>query len=179
MTRTQQLLSLAIAIYAVNSGMAAELRIEPDKENVVSSRLVGSWQLHSKLNERLTGKADSRHNKVTFRSDPSVAKQVPQKYVDVFIARGMRVYMAGYFNMKGKDLPFLATTIHGNSHIMFWLERNGERFGNSESFNVMLTVAKDSPNDLLFIGGDFNNQPFSAFERVKATKKDQADAKTD
>jgi hypothetical protein len=37
--------------------------------------------------------------------------------------------------------------------------------GDAESFNVMLAVAKESANDLLFIGGDFNNQPFSAYER--------------
>lgn len=32
---------------------------------------------------------------------------------------------------------------------------------------VMLAVARDKANDLLFIGGDFNNQPFSAYERVE------------
>jgi hypothetical protein len=35
-----------------------------------------------------------------------------------------------------------------------------------ESFNVMIARAKEPANDLLFIGGDFNNQPFSAFKRV-------------
>jgi len=39
--------------------------------------------------------------------------------------------------------------------------------GDAESFNVMLAPARDRRNDLLFIGGDFNNQPFAAFERVE------------
>ena len=67
--------------------------------------------------------------------------------------------------LQGKENPFIVTTHHGNPHILFWLEQDGNPFGNGESFNVMLTVAKDKKNDLLFIGGDFNNQPFLAFQR--------------
>jgi hypothetical protein len=43
----------------------------------------------------------------------------------------------------------------------------GDPLGDAESFNVMLAVARDGTNDLLFIGGDFNNQPFAAYRRVK------------
>ena len=32
---------------------------------------------------------------------------------------------------------------------------------------VMLAVADDKQSDLLFVGGDFNNQPISAFEQAK------------
>ncbi len=32
----------------------------------------------------------------------------------------------------------------------------------------MLVVAKDTSKDLLFIGGDFNNQPFSAYQLAAA-----------
>lgn len=55
---------------------------------------------------------------------------------------------------------------------MYYSGLNGDPFGNGESFNVMLAVAKDKQDDLLFVGGDFNNQPFSAFERsLKRQKK--------
>lgn len=40
--------------------------------------------------------------------------------------------------------------------------------GDVESFNVMMAIAEDKENDVVFIGGDFNNQPFTAFGRAKA-----------
>jgi hypothetical protein len=36
---------------------------------------------------------------------------------------------------------------------------------------IMLAPARETENDLLFIGGDFNNQPFSAYARAKAEAK--------
>ncbi|MEM9005896.1 MAG: hypothetical protein AAGE59_20530 [Cyanobacteria bacterium P01_F01_bin.86] len=35
---------------------------------------------------------------------------------------------------------------------------------------VMMAAAEDASNDLLFVGGDFNNQPFTAYDRVPATQ---------
>ena len=79
----------------------------------------------------------------------------------------MKVYLAGHLELNGKKCPFVVTHVRGNPHVMFWLERDGDPFGNGESFNVMLAVAENKQDDLLFVGGDFNNQPFSAFERAK------------
>jgi hypothetical protein len=50
-------------------------------------------------------------------------------------------------------------------------ERNGDPHGDGESFNVMLARGKEEQQDLLFVGGDSNNQPFSAYRRVVAEKK--------
>lgn len=165
------LLVVALATVA-HVAVADELKVEPDKENVVASRLEGNWQVHESLSRRLTGKAKTRPSKLSFKSDPSVAAKVPDKYAKFFREKNMKVYLAGNVELDGKQCPFVATHIHGNPHIIFWLERDGDPFGNGESFNVMLAVAEDEKGDLLFVGGDFNNQPFSAFERVEvdATK---------
>ena len=163
-TLSLALTSISLVAHAVTAG---ELKVEPDKENVVASRLEGNWQAHNSLTQRLTGNAKSRPGKLSFKSDPSVAGMVPDKYAKFFTEHKMKIYLAGYVNFDGKDHPFVVSQIRGNPHVMFWLERNGDPFGNGESFNVMLAVAKDKQNDLLFVGGDFNNQPFSAFERAK------------
>jgi len=146
---------------------ADELKVEPDKENVVASRLEGNWQLHESLSQRLTGKPQTRTSKLSFKSDPSVAGKIPDKFAKFFTKQNMKIYLAGHVELDGKNCPFVVTHIRGNPHVMFWLERDGDPFGNGESFNVMLAVADDTQNDLLFVGGDFNNQPFSAFERMK------------
>jgi len=102
-------------------------------ENVVSSRLLGSWIVEGALNLRLTGKDEVKDlKKVTFVADDSVFDRLPGKY------------------KVGDNV-----------------------FGNGESFNVMMVVAEETKNDLLFIGGDFNNQPFRAYRRVKKIKVEQ------
>ena len=166
-------LSLAFIVFAANAGIAAELTVEPDKENVVASRLEGGWQLHKDMTKRLTGDVERQpgelpfKGKLAFESDPSIAGKIPDKYARVFAERKMKIYLAGYIKFAGNAHPFVLMNIHGNPHVLFWLERDGDPFGNGESFNVMLAVAEDKQNDLLFVGGDFNNQPFSAFERAK------------
>ena len=165
---TRYTLTIALISHAM---IAAGLTVEPDKENVVASRLEGNWQTRKSLTQHLTGNAKSRPAKLSFKSDPSVAAKVPDKYARFFTEHKMKVYLAGYVKLDGKDCPFVLTHIRGNPHVMFWLERNDDPFGNGESFNVMLAVAEDKQNDLLFVGGDFNNQPFSAFERLKREPK--------
>jgi hypothetical protein len=66
---------------------------------------------------------------------------------------------------------FILIEMKGNPHVVYFRERDGDPLGDAESFNVMLAVAKDKPSDLLFIGGDFNNQPFTAYERSETDRK--------
>ncbi|HHJ20702.1 MAG TPA: hypothetical protein ENJ84_12910 [Gammaproteobacteria bacterium] len=144
---------------------AGELKVEPDKENVVASRLEGSWQIHGSLTRRLTGSAKSRVAKLLFITEPSVAENAPDEVAKLIKKYKMRIYMAGYMSVDGKDYPFVLTHIRGNPHIVYWPTKL-----NVESFNVMLAVAKNKQQDLLFIGNDFNNRPFFAFERVRTNK---------
>ena len=56
---------------------------------------------------------------------------------------------------------------HGNPYVFYFREKNGDPMGDGESFNLVIAPAKDRMKDMLFIGGDFNNQPFVAFGRQK------------
>ena len=62
---------------------------------------------------------------------------------------------------------FILITHRGNATVVYFRERDGDPMGDGESFIVMLAPAKDRAKDLLLTGGDFNNQPFSAFERAR------------
>ena len=166
MTLYRLLLALTSFMLAANAVAAAELSVEPDKENVVASRLEGTWIQHVELSIRLKGKTLPRYKKISFKSDSSVTGKIPEKHVKFFTERKLKIYLAGYVNIRGKDYPFVLTNVHGNPHVICWLERDGDPFGNLESFNLMLASAKDKKNDLLFTGGDFNNTAFLAFERV-------------
>jgi hypothetical protein len=174
MNACHRLLLAAIVLgTACQTALADGAKVEPDKENVVASRLEGTWRPHAALTERLTGRkviagGESPFGQLVFKSDPSLAEQLPEKFVKALAERKARIYMAGTMRFKEKKLPFYLINISGNPHVLFFLERDGDRFGNGESFNVALAPAKETKNDLLFIGGDFNNEPFKAFERVPA-----------
>ncbi len=144
------------------------LKVTKDKENVVAGRLAGKWKTYLPLTQRLAGSAppagsESPVGRMSFASDDSIAGKIPAMYAEFFMDK--TIYMAGTMNYRGKNYPFILIEHKGNPHIAWFRERDGDLMGDAESFNVMLTVAKDTKNDLLFIGGDFNNQPFTAFER--------------
>ncbi len=163
MIRSSLSLLIAATCIVVEAG---DLQVEPDKGNVVASRLEGSWQVHESLTQRLTGNPKARPSKLSFTSDPSIAESVPAEYATAFNEKHMKVYLAGEAEIDGTKCPFVLTQVSGNPHVLVWFERDGNPFGNGESFNLMIAVASDTQDDLLFVGGDFNNQPFSAFERV-------------
>ncbi|MCI0358330.1 MAG: hypothetical protein L0211_07600 [Planctomycetaceae bacterium] len=144
--------------------------IRTQEQNVVASRLAGSWKLEPALTERLTGKATALDTTLVFVADPEVKKKVPARFIEAAKKEGItiEVRMAGYLEIRGAKYPFILAAFQGNPHVFYFRERGGDPFGDSESFNVMLAPAKDRKNDLLFVGGDFNNQPFSAYSRAKS-----------
>ena len=93
--------------------------------------------------------------------------KIPARFLDAAKKEGIaiEVRLAGYLEMSGAKHPFILTTFQGNPHVFYFRERGGDPYGDSESFNVMLAPAKERKNDLLFVGGDFNNQPFVAYAR--------------
>lgn len=147
------------------SAALGQVQVQPDANNVVSSRLEGTWVPHEELTKHLEGRAPGP---VTFRSDPKIAAKIPARY-EKFL-KGRQVYMAGEVTFGGKTHPFILVEHRGNPHVVWFRERGGDPLGDAESFNVMLAVAKQQQNDLLFIGGDFNNQPFAAYHRAKDKK---------
>jgi len=141
--------------------LAAELQVRSDKENVVASRLVGQWEPDAELTKRLGGNAEGT---IAFKSDSTVATKIPAKY-EKFL-KDKPIFLAGTLTLRGKDQPFVLIEMKGNPYVVWFRERDGDPLGDAESFNVMLPVAKETANDLLFIGGDFNNQPFAAYKRT-------------
>lgn len=144
----------------------AQLHVQAEMENVVASKLDGQWEPDAELTKRLGGR-DS--GKVTFKNDGAVAGKIPAKY-EQFL-KSKQVFMSGVMVRKEKDYPFVLVEHKGNPYLVYFRERDGEPLGDAESFNVMLAAGKDKQDDLLFIGGDFNNQPFSAYRRVKTDGK--------
>ena len=145
------------------------ITVKDDSENVVASSLAGSWTIHNKLTQRLmedTGKFD-----ISFKVDNKVAKRIPKKFHSFFSNR--KVYLAGWITLDGKRKPFLLSTNRGNPHIFYFKDRGNKPMSNIESFNLFIAKAESKENDLLFIGGDFNNTHFMALQRAPEKGKDK------
>lgn len=163
-TRLFPVLMVTVLLTVFATAAWAALGVKADKDNVVGSRLEGRWRCEDALTKRLTARNKPRGN-IAFKSDPKVAHEIPEKY-ETFLAK-KQIYMSGIMTSRGKSHPFVLIEHKGNPHVVYFRERDGDPMGDAESFNVMLAVARNKQNDLLFIGGDFNNQPFSAYEREK------------
>jgi len=158
------------------------LQVQPDRQNVVASRLAGAWQTDSALTERLRGSPGVNDanveqggaRQIEFRSDPSIVEQVPQAMVDIIRSRipTLQIFMAGTVSLSGVDHPFILLNMSGNMTVVWFRERNGDPMGDAESFFVQLAPASEPQRDILLVGGDFNNQPFSALSRVGAAGLD-------
>jgi hypothetical protein len=166
MRSSQRIICAVIILFTSASACWAEVQVRPDQNNVVSSRLEGEWEADDELTKRLGGRAKG---KVEFQSDKAVAAKIPAKF-DTFF-KGKQVYMAGMMKFGEKQFPFVLIEHTGNPHLVFFQERDGDPLGDTESINVMLARGKEPKDDLLFIGGDFNNQPFGAYRRVHGGEK--------
>jgi hypothetical protein len=74
--------------------------------------------------------------------------------------------MAGRCTLEGTSYPFILVGLNGNMQVVIFMARGEEPMANPESFIVQLAIANEPSNDLLLVGGDFNNEPFSAFRRA-------------
>ena len=161
---------VVICCVIASAGVArAGVKVTPNKENIVASRIEGKWAAAAALTERLTGNRPDRESpqgEVEFTVDPSVAEKLPAKY-DLFLEK-KTIYLAGTMKIKGSEHPFILIGLNGNPHVVWFRQRNGDPMGDAESFNVMLAAARDRSKDLLFIGGDFANSPFRALQREPA-----------
>ncbi len=154
---------LAAGLLSLAAGPIGGLAVEENPENVAASRMEGDWITDAALTERLRGKA-GKERRLSFRSDPAVAGRVPGKYEEFFAGRA--ISMAGTMTVGDDEYPFVLTEVNGNPHVLFFRERGGDPMGDAESFILMYAKARDPANDILFTGGDFNNEPHTAYRRV-------------
>lgn len=163
LSRTLSLLLLTLPCVCQDDGNG--LKIEPEKNHVVANTLVGQWQLDTGLTGRL-GKKGGLET-VEFREDASVVAKVPDRIAKKL--RGHRIYTAGTMVKKGKEHAFLLITFAGNPTVLWFRERGGDPMGDTESWIVSAARARARQADVLFVGGDMDNQPFAAYTRkVKA-----------
>lgn len=157
--------TLALAVTLLALVTADGLTVVDNEHNVTASRLEGEWIADPSLSWRLWADNAGRRDRFAFRADPDVATRVPERYARMFADHP--VYMSGTMTRLGREHPFLLLAIHGNPHVIWFRTEDGDPFGDLESFNLFVARAERREDDVLLVGGDFNNQPFLAYQRVE------------
>jgi RNA polymerase sigma factor (sigma-70 family) len=147
-------------------------------QNVVGSRLLGTWETDGELNTKLgLAVMPDLPNKValTFTSDPAVAGAVPGGYRTLFADK--RVYLAGRMTITSgasasASYRFLVLEHSGNATLVYFVPHNGDEWSCEETATVMLAPGADREKDLLFLTVPENTAraPSGSFRRVTAKK---------
>ncbi len=155
------------ALLVTWAAAAAVIKDVGNEQNVLATVLEGKWVPDESLNKRLGHKP--MDGSLEFRLDPeAVPDKILGKLPDEFSGS---IYAIGWVTMregaKETKFSFFLTNLNGNPHIVCFQERGGDPYGDSESSIVMAARGADKGDDLLFMGGDFNNENFMAFRRAK------------
>ena len=148
--------------------ISAKCQLTPDNENVVGTQLAGDWKLDVNLTAQLCNDClDWEVTSVSFTDNPSIVDMLSEEDC-LWLNDGFgQLFMAGEmtFTMEQETLthPYVLTTWRGNPHIVYW--RYDEERYDRERFNLMIARAEDKNNDMLFVGGDFNDPDFIALTR--------------
>ncbi len=175
--RLSTIIVLALAAGTVHAQFV-KVPARDTEQNVTATILQGVWEVDHDLNQSL-GLGGSSPASLSFSfAEGAVPDEVLEARNRDLAAAGkaltVPIYAMGMLvierNGTPHSFPFILSTIHGNPHVVYFRERNGDPFGDSESFIVMgiRTSEEDGPgpNDRLFIGGDFNNEPLRAYRRL-------------
>lgn len=156
MNRVAAIVVCMMAIGVAHGAPADSVAVAYDNDNVVANRLAGKWELDRTLSSRLQ-KTDRGIDALEFSVDEKAVAKIPDDYKKLF--QGKSTYLAGMMGLRGKQYPFILIELHGNPHLVWFQERGGEWV------KLFIAVAEDRNNDLMFLGGNFSNQPFCAFHR--------------
>ena len=159
-----------------SSSKAEESVFCKTKENITASGLIGSWEIDEKSAEN-NGSFVKKDFTAKYTEDDSV--------VDLFLAplKEMKkcVYLAGKLeynlldpedNFKAVSVssPFVLIDLNGNPTILYderGQDKNAKVIDDLHLSYQMLAKGKTPQQDILFIGGDNNNQAMVPFKRLK------------
>merc|ERR1719348_2850161 len=148
--------------------VSAQCVLTQDPENVVGTQLAGDWAINLDLTTQLWPDYQDwvEVTAVSFTDNPSIVDMLPEEDCGSWMNDFGQLFMGGEmtFTMEEETLtfPYILGSSSGNPHLVYWTVQMTD----AESFNLMIARAEDKDKDMLFIGGDFNNQPFTAWSRM-------------
>lgn len=166
MKRPTVLLSILLGLFLLRVEGLRGIALQPDSDNVASRHLAGEWRLQADLSQRLTGGRTGAPDLVSIIPDPSVLNSLPPRIEEML--KSSPVYLAGTLTFAKTRFTFLLTEQGGAQRLVCFQHESADSGALSILFDVI--PAKEPQNDLLFLGGERDGQPFFAYERDASSK---------
>lgn len=156
-------LLLLLALAGISAAFVqGTFTLKPNPQNVVASRLEGVWGLNEELSHALGSPKDPKG--FAFVRDEKVLERIPERFKAEL---GGDIYLAGTAQIDAqRDIPFVLTTVDGNPRVVFFRPAGVEKLGAMSGLNVMLCPALERRKDMLFVGGEKNDRPFTVYSRA-------------
>jgi hypothetical protein len=136
----------------------------PSTENYMATLIPGSWVVDRPLLSRLySTQEDLSQAKIVFREDATVAKIFPP-LGRCAVAAGY-LTLSGFGNRRSVTLPAVLVEMDMNVSLVWFEGPNDDGSPDLESSIMNGARAEDTANDLLFMGGDFNEPGTIPFKR--------------
>jgi hypothetical protein len=145
------------------------------KNNILASRLPGSWKYDAELDRILgnyEGDYDPTKTEFHFSVDPTATQLFPGIGRCVFLAGWMHVQFVKKGQLRTLRSPYVVSEWKGNPTVFHDEDHDldGTDVVTDLHANFMLIARGEKPeNDLLFQGGDNNNQRLYALRRMPVT----------
>ncbi len=158
----------------IATAFANQVPLCPNRENVASSRMEGTWITDRAIDDRLDGglgEPGSALIELTFVEDPGALSNFNSLGASgncAFEAGWMRLEVTKYGKRRVLSSPYAVSSQNGNP--TFFFDEDGDSDGTAEVTDLhsgifMLVRADRREQDLLFVGGDRNNQRLFALKR--------------
>lgn len=133
--------------------------------NAASQHLAGEWRLVPDLSERLTGHRSGAPERISISSDSSVLVSLPPPVKALL--KTTPAYLAGTLTFSSARFSYVLTVQEGSLRLLCF-QPGLPSVVTSILFDVI--PATEPQNDLLFLGGEKDGQPYFAYERVALPK---------
>ena len=164
----QMMFLLTLTTLSMVSLTQATCSLSSVKDNMVATRLEGNWTFNADFSRLLSTdetKAPIGEVIVSYTNDPSVLDDIPEDNCGFLEKSGMEIYLAGTLQFMHVELGIISHTYVLSSSagvpvIIYW-----------QGVNAVTNLVQVAPailpqNDLLFMGEDSADKPFSVLERI-------------
>jgi hypothetical protein len=155
------LLLVLVLVTASAALVQGTFAVKPNPQNVVAARLEGVWAIHEDMTHLIGAPKDVKG--FAFVRDEKVAAQIPDRFKEQIAGE---IYLCGTVQIDAQTFPFVLTSENGNPRVITFRPAGEDKFGALHAFNVMLCPALERRKDMLFVGGDKNDRPFTIYNRV-------------
>lgn len=163
--QTRRIFLAAASLAALTTvAFALDMVLKSDPENVVATRIAGTWKVESTLSKRLDpDNASKAPATLTFTNNPGVLAGLQ---ADSARFNNRTIFASGIVNVDGTTHTYILSNRSGNMYLTWYTAIEENATSSPVEKTVNIAVARDQTKDVLVLGGPSMREPSAAYERA-------------